>query len=427
MGSHRESTFVCLCICLASTVVQPACGRDGLLAAGAAGGGGENPGGTKVRRAFLLPNNLTAQWAAYQDGSGPWTPIEPLEPNGQDYELTLNDPSRQFGFVIAAAPTTEYVEAAVSFLTVDDCLRGMDLGTSRPRVERTQDANVSWRLTGLASDDYALVSLAGRSFEGMYTNASAHWPSSGDLLATAGPVKGLPTRMIIRRNLKIVDGMTLPTIDFSSAEAFDLRADRLTLTNAPATGESYAGVNLTTAGGRILMSPWGTTPGTTVPFVSAPAARLMKGDLYEATYMYLSTAGGITVTSYFVSPSGQALTVPSLPSGATVRNSGGPGDVRLTVEWPVSEPGSLRYAYYSQGPDMSHLKWWLVTVSPSYPAGAVTVPDLRDVAGWDTNWDLSPGRPTHWTVGSEVSSNPDFRPQDGTVKISASQDGTIVP
>jgi hypothetical protein len=240
-------------------------------------------------------------------------------------------------------------------------------------------------------------------------------------------VDGLPNRMIIRRNLRIVDGMTLPTIDFSSAEAFRLQPAQLTLANAPVAEQTYAGISLITAGGRILMSQWTTTPGSTVPFMTAPAARLVKGDLYEATYMYQSTAGDITVTSFFHSPTGQALAIPALPSGANVRNSGGSGDVRLTAEWPVSEPGAIRYASYAQGPDAMHSKWWQVTVSPSYPAGPVTVPDLRNVAGWNSHWDLSASASTSWTVGTKVSSSPDFSPQDGAREISTDQCGTVVP
>jgi hypothetical protein len=101
--------------------------------------------------------------------------------------------------------------------------------------------------------------------------------------------------------------------------------------------------------------------------------------------------------------------------------------VRLTAEWPVTEPGAIRFANYTQGPDLIHSKWWQVTVSPGYPAGAVTVPDLRDVAGWNAAWDLSVGELTTWGVGSSVSSSPGASPGDGTREVSTTQRGTIVP
>ena len=161
--------------------------------------------------------------------------------------------------------------------------------------------------------------------------------------------------------------------------------------------------------------------------MSAPAAKLAAGDLYEARYTYLSSAGNGTTTSYFHSPAGHALAIPGIPSGANVRNSGGPGDVRLTAEWPVTEPGSIRYANYTQGPDSMHMKWWQVTVSPSYAGGAVTVPDLRNVAGWNGQWDLVAGTSTDWGVGTTISSSPDWNAQDGTLEITTDQRGTIVP
>jgi hypothetical protein len=143
--------------------------------------------------------------------------------------------------------------------------------------------------------------------------------------------------------------------------------------------------------------------------------------------MSYSPAGNVTATSYFHSPTGHALAIPGLPSGANVWNSGGTGDVRLTAEWPVTEPGSIRYAYYTQGPDAMHMKWWKVIVSPSYAGGAVTVPDLRTVAGWNGDWDLAAGAATDWAVGNSFSSTPGSSPQDGTLEVSTDQRGTIVP
>jgi hypothetical protein len=432
MKPLRESAFICLFV--ASALVGPACGRDGLWWSQAPGG--EGSGAVTARRSFFLPNNLTPKWAAYQDGSGPWLPIQPIEEGGREYQLLLSDPSRQLGFAIASDLGPEYCEVVVSFLTVDDCLHGVDLETSAPNQLHTQSGNIFWSVAGLANSEHGTVSLAGQSFDfdpaemSMNTGANSNWPSSGDLLATAGPASGLPTRMIIRRSLRLTDGMTIPTIDFSSAEAFPLQADHVTITGAPIADESYEGVYLTTAGGRILTSQWTqwtTTPATTVPFMAAPAAKLAAGDLYEAVYMGHSSAGNVTVSAYFHSPTGHALAIPGIPSGAKVSNSGGPGDVRLTAEWPATKPGAIRHAHYTQGPDMMHLKWWQVTVSPSYTGGAVTVPDLRTVSGWNGRWDLVVGTTTNWGVGSSISSSPDSIPHDGALEVSIDQRGTIVP
>jgi hypothetical protein len=422
MRTFPAPLFICFCL--------TACGRDPLLSNHAPDG--DTDGAVEVRRAFFLPNDLPNQWAAYQDGSGPWIPVQPIEPNGQEYELVLRDPSRQLGFALAADLGQEHVEVVVSFLTVDDCLRGVDLGTSAPQAIRTSPGQISWSVGGLKAGEHATVSVAGQSFEtkaegGGGSSASSRWPSSGDLLATAGPTDGLPTRMIIRRGLRLTDGMTIPTLDFSGAESFPLRSDQLTITNAPIADEIFTGVSLTTAGGTVLLSQETTTPATTVPFMALPAAKQAAGDLYEAAYYYTSSTASAAVFDYFRSPSGHVLVVPAIPSDAKVWNSGGPGDVRLTAEWPVTEPGAIRFANYTQGPDLIHSKWWQVTVSPGYPAGAVTVPDLRDVAGWNAAWDLSVGELTTWGVGSSVSSSPGASPGDGTREVSTTQRGTIVP
>jgi hypothetical protein len=427
MKIHQTSLFTSLC--LASVVLCPACGRNALLSLEAPDG--DAGGAVTVRRAFFLPNNLPTQWAAYKDGSGPWIPVQPIAPKGQEYELVLRDPSRQLGFALVGDVGPEHVEAVVSFLTVDECLRGVDLGTSAPQAERVSSGEVSWTVAGLAADEHATVSVAGQSFEAKAgegsTRASSNWPPSGDVLATAGPADGLPTRMLIRRNLRLADGVTIPTLDFSSAEAFSLQAGELAIQGAPVADESYAGVALVTAGGRILMSDWLTTAATKIPFMSVPAPKQTAGDLYEATYYYNSAAGNVAVFDFFRSPAGHTLVLPEAPSGASVWNSGGPGDVRPTAEWPATEPGAIRFASFTQGPDSSHIKWWQIIVSPSYAVGAVTLPDLRNVAGWNGAWDLSPGVATDWSVGSSISSNPEAHPEDGSHEVSTSQRGSMIP
>jgi len=351
MATLRRSAI--LSICLATEFLGSGCGRDGLLLNESPGAA--SPEGITVRRVFGLPNNLPNQWAAYQDGPGQWIPIQPIEKGGQEYELVLKDPSRQLGFVVAANLGLGHAEVSVTFLTVDDCLNGLDLDTSGPRSNvRTQSGTIGWSVAGLADDEHATVSIAGRSFEtpppGLGNAASADWPQTGDLLVTAGPLHGLPTRMVVRRNLRLVPDMTIPLIDLSSAEAVPLQAGQVPLTNAPVAGDIFAGVFLITAHGTVLMNQ-GTASGATIPFMFLPSSKQAPGDLYRIEYDYTSAAGSAHVASYYHSPTGHQLVIPSLPSGATVLNGGGPGDVRLTTAWPATEPGSIRSAGYTQGPD----------------------------------------------------------------------------
>jgi hypothetical protein len=208
-----------------------------------------------------------------------------------------------------------------------------------------------------------------------------------------------------------------------------LQAGQVTLTNTPIADYIYAGVSLITAGGNVLMNQ-GIASGATVPFMSLPSSKQAPGDLYEVEYQYESAAGAANVASYFQSPTGHQLVLPSLPSGATVSNSGGPGDVRLTAEWPVTEPGSIRFANYTQGPDAINDKWWHLDISPDYASGdggTMTVPDLRNVAGWNSLWDLAVGTLTSWQVGSSQSSHAGSAPQDGTSETWTAQSGTLTP
>lgn len=430
MTTLRRSAIISFC--LATAFLGAGCGRDGLLSNESPGAA--SAGGVTVRRVFRTPNNLPDQWAAYQDGAGPWIPIQPLEKGGQEYELVLEDPSKQLGFVVAANLGLGHVEVSVTSLTVDDCLNGLDLDLSGPSSNvRTQHGTIGWSVAGLANDEHAMVSIAGQSFEtlppGLGCAADADWPQTGDLLVTAGPLHELPTRMVIRRNLRLVPDMTIPLIDLSSAEAVPLQAGQVTLTNTPIADYIYAGVSLITAGGNVLMNQ-GIASGATVPFMSLPSSKQAPGDLYEVEYQYESAAGAANVASYFQSPTGHQLVLPSLPSGATVSNSGGPGDVRLTAEWPVTEPGSIRFANYTQGPDAINDKWWHLDISPDYASGdggTMTVPDLRNVAGWNSLWDLAVGTLTSWQVGSSQSSHAGSAPQDGTSETWTAQSGTLTP
>jgi hypothetical protein len=428
MVTFRRSAITSFC--LVTAFITSGCGRDGLSSSSSTEiTGVASAGGVTVRRVFRIPNNLPDEWAAYQDGAGPWIPIQPIEKGGQEYEFVLKDPSRQLGFVVAAN-NGAIVEVSVTFLTVDDCLHGLALDQSGPSSNvRTQHGTIGWSVAGLASDEHAMVSIAGRSFEtlppGLDNATDADWPQTGDLLVTAGPLHGLPTRMVVRRNLHLAPGMTIPTVDVSSAEAVPLQAGQVTLTNAPVGDYIYAGVSLITAGGSVLVNQ-GVASGATVPFMFLPATQ--QGDLYEFQYNYQSVAGAAGIMSYFRSPTGHQLVLPSLPSGATVSNSGGPGDVRLTATWPFSEPGLIRFADYTQGPDAMNDKWWHLDISPNYVSGdddVITVPDLRNVAGWKSLWDLAVGTSTSWRVGTSQSAN--AAPQDGTNETWIAQLGTLTP
>jgi len=114
-----------------------------------------------------------------------------------------------------------------------------------------------------------------------------------------------------------------------------LQGGQVTLTNTPITDYSYAGVSLITAGGNVLVNQ-GVASGATVPFMFLPASKQAPGDLYEVTYQYESAAGAANVTSYLHSPTGHQLVIPSLPSGAAVSNSGGPGDAQSDASAPVA-------------------------------------------------------------------------------------------
>jgi len=431
MAIARTSTLISLCAVTA--LAGAACGRDALLS-NEPSAAGTREGDVTIRRIFRIPNNFPNQWAAYQDGAGPWIPIQPIVQGGYEYQFVVKDPSHQLGFVVAAGLGVDVAEVFSTFLTVDDCLEGLDLGTSGPsNTAPTEHGTISWSVAGLAAGERATVSLAGllSYAESGQTHAEdGDWPLSGDLLVTAGPSDGPPTRMIVRRNLHLTPGLTIPTVDFSSGETFRLQAGEITLTDVPDADWSWGDVYLTTAAAGIILMSRPVTSGATVPFMFLPSSQQAPGDLYQARYTYESAAGYGSVTSWFHSPIGQRLVIPAIPSGARVWNSGDTGDVRLTAEWPVTQPGWIRHVDYTQGPDALHLKWWNLTVTPSYAGGnggAVTVPDLRNVDGWNSQWDLAVGTPTSWRVGSSSPASGSPARKDGASEIQADQSGTITP
>jgi hypothetical protein len=190
---------------------------------------------------------------------------------------------------------------------------------------------------------------------------------------------------------------------------------------------------LTTANGSYTLlsqsTPFGISPGAPIPFMALPTSQEADGDLYQAMYDSFSAAGVASVTSYFHAPTGQQLVIPSVPPGAKTWNSGGPGEVRMTSGWPATTPGSVRFADYLQTVGVTSMTYE-INVSPSYTAaddGPVTVPDLRNVAGWNSQWNLVPGVATTWSVGNSSSSSPDGVPRDGTSETTTTQTGTVTP
>lgn len=446
MAKARTSTL--MSVCVASALAGAGCGRDGLLldeSPGTVTPGDSGPGGVTIRRTFRIPNNFPGQWAAYQDGEGPWLPIQPMVNGGHEYQFVVKDPSRRIGFVVAAdlgmagePPAPDVVvstEVFFTFLTVDDCLSGLDLGTSGPGdTPRTQHGTIVWSVAGLAAGEQATVSIAGRSFFS-FQGSSAYstdddWPVTGDLLATAGPADELPTRMIARRNLRLAPGLTIPPLDFSSSESFALQAGTIMLAGAPIADWIQGAVFLSTAGSGSILMNQNVVSGDTLPFMFLPASRQDSRDLYEATYSYQTQAGSVRVTDWFHSPMGHQLFLPAVPSGARVWNSGDSNEVRLTAGWPANLPEWIRYVDYAQGPDALHLRLWNLTMTPSYARGtdgSVTVPDLRQVEGWKSVWNLVAGTPIRWSVGSSSSASGNHARQDGAREISAAQSGSITP
>jgi hypothetical protein len=379
-------------------------------------------------------------WVAFQDGNGTWTQALPSVGGGMTTFSSAFSTNRgaiatlvrvSAGFTALGVQYGTPTElTAVGDTNPDDC------GGSG--VTKTLQGTVA----GLGTNEFALINTGfgsrarvrldvGNSFE---LHALPTGPQ--DLLATrtTQTTEGdALTRMIVRRNLDLPDGATLPVLDFASAEAFAPAVANVTFGGLGTEGASGSSSLLTSHGtlGVTLV----TSPVTTVTrqYVALPEAQLLPGDLQVlfATANPPTGGDGRTATLYFRAPTDRTLTLGAPLIHPTFTTIATEPALRLRAQFAAQDDYDRSAGVSFQGATTT------VSVSMTSAYAALTedgydlvVPDLSHAAGFDPGWALRPGGSLLWVagrLGGTLGLGRNAVPSDGATQRSTAGFGTIAP
>jgi len=381
---------------------------------------------------------LEPSWVAFQDGDGAWTRVLP----------TVNGPNTIFHRAFhtnrgGIATLVPMLDGALTQLSILFGLPGelASVGDVNPRdCPTSAPEDLSGRVAGLETNESALVStgLFGRSLvRAPNERFSLPGLSSGphDLLATRiATTAGVAaiTGMILRRNVDLPDGDTIPTLDFASAEAFAPAPATVSIVGLGAGG-AISGTRLRTSNSETAPSivP-GQTAAPTRPYFSLPEGRLLPGDLQVLLVLADEPGGAIrSLELYFRAPAdrvvalGAPVATPVLSAVATAPALG----VRARFV-PQDDYDRSTSILFQQDATSALVG---VTMTAGYAAigGAgydLIVPDLTAAQGFDLAWALRPGQRLSWSAtraGGTLGLGRDAVPADGMVRRAAFLKDTV--
>ncbi len=421
-----------------------------------AGGGGERTAPVQILVGPATTGNVTwricssaprypAWFVAVKDGNAAWTRVIPGD-NGTSYTFNVTQPTASVAWVTidsGVARTTVYnaTQAEITALAASDCTLYAN-GSSRTAIGT---------VTGLTNSQQSLVSMGWWSLSTINPGGGAvsnytllNLPSGAlDLVAAraAGDLTGevIPDRAIIRRGLDPASGGSNTLLDFNSAEAFALAPATWSVGNAG--GESFGvSTSFTSAGGTngaLSGTPGPDRPPTTRTIFGIPLAKTVAGDLHQVVLTIGTLAqrrASRQIIAYSRTIGDRSLSFgPVLPApSVTAVSVTGAGMIRAQGTVPTEYNSGVTLDVKSTG---ALARFATVNSTRGYLGGTgtydVRMPDLTQVFGWDTNWNIRPGDTTNWWVsgGGPILDYFDTRFIFSTTRrlYTGAQTGIVVP
>lgn len=250
-----------------------------------------------------------------------------------------------------------------------------------------------------------------------------------DLLAIRTARGDAPTRLILRRNLDLPNGSTLPTLDFGSAEAFDVVAPTVTLQNLRGEPAVSLTTLITPRASFALPLPPNPNASATQSYVSLPIEKLVDGDLEQ---LHVST-GGPTFRStdvFYRQPTDRTVRLPDPMTAPTISAVATEPALRPRARFDAQADYDQQTNIVYEQP--ARPTFVVVSMTAAYAARAggyeLDVPDLSTVPGFDPSWALRPGLFTAWTasrIGGTLPIGRAAAPKDGATRLTATVQGTI--
>ena len=424
-------------------------------------GSGVSPQSTTVTLQITVPppppppgGNVTFQfcgseggvpiWAAFQDGNGPWTRVEPT---GAEAKFQIDSDRGGVAWVVTGAGGGTNLE--VLYATRAELIEaGVERCDDRPGAGKTVTATLEGvsvanpfapqfpyaSLGGVVPFSEPQFGLTSVTFDGVPDGPV-------DLIAGRSTVGSLgqsatPDRMIVRRSLNPAPGSALAPLDFGGGDSFAPQVSPLTLTGV-AGGEVVVQANLfRTANG---FGPIAVALGITTSWHGVPSARLEAGDLHVLSVTAASTtalAPTRTTLRMIASPAAATVALGPVLTEPTVTSIITPSHRRARVEYPIQAQYDRHWiADFTQVAGATIRDAQVLVTRGYHGSGtgtvSVEVPDLSAVNGWTADWGFAGGAQVTWTLSAAGWVQPGgilLPPwQDGAEYLTASRMGTFNP
>ena len=382
-------------------------------------------------------------WVAFQDGDEAWTRALPSTSNGN---VVFQRTFASDRAAIAAAFDAGFgiTSLQVHFGTPDELEQ---VGRTFPAFCLPFQKTLLASVAGLDTNQFAYIAggyvtevpvLINESFslEGMP-------PGPRDIVAarvTFTASTSILNRLILRRDVDLPSGPTLPVLDFNSAEAFAPAIRNVTLIGIG--DRATVSTRLITSNfDGLLTTPFGQQVGTVGPYAALPEDRLRPGDLEQlaAQTPGVAPSSRLSTSVYFRTPIDRTLEFgPEIipPGFTTVAEL---PTLRLLARFVPQDAydRAVVISYQQDVVEFSGVHTGIqvsVSMTAAYAqligAWDLTIPELSGVTGFQPAWALIPGFEVRWSavrLGGTLPLGFTAVPRDGDVQRVAVRDDIITP
>lgn len=375
---------------------------------------------------------IAPTWVAFRDGDGAWTRETP--------SVTGSTTTFRHAFTsnrAAIASLTPVLDGQFSVLRV---LYGAPEELSSDGDTTSSDCltgafkSLRGTVSGIATTEAAFIAVGPLARTGVVPREGLDFTIEGvpagpqDLLAVR-TAQAAPPRLIVRRDLDLPNGSVVPTLDFASAEAFDMVTATLTIGNLGGDGNPVVDFSvLTTSHGEFFLPIAASGNGSPQPYLALPADKLLAGDL-ERLHVSANGNSSRTADVYFRSPTDRTVTLGSQIAAPTVTVIASGATPCLRAHYAAqADYDKVSAIVYTQPTSTGFVA---VSMTPTYAALVggydLDVPDLASVPGFEASWALRAGV-IDWTASRTGGTLPlahDAKPVDGATRLTSLTQGTI--
>lgn len=222
-----------------------------------------------------------------------------------------------------------------------------------------------------------------------------------DLLASRNDfVLGVyaPNRVIVRRNVNLTNGATIPALDFAATEAVVPAQNSLTISGSASGDNTEVFEDFSTVTTTHQLWSESQIPSNTLTIYGFPSSLTQAGDLHILTVRAFSSTGNSYRVSeqYFRDPANRSAALGAALNAPTVTEIASTPYLRLSASLPSqSDYPSFASVRHFQGPRTVSVTGTSGYFGSTPATWVLDIPDLSGVAGFSVStYPLQPGTAT---------------------------------